>query len=324
MAHFPRFISKQMSRFVTPERLYGLKTPVFLPFYHVVSNEQLPYILNYPYRNEKDFESELEYILKYFSPVSLEELIKNPQPKKQVTHFTFDDGLRQCAEVIAPLLYRRGIPATFFINSGFVDNKDLFHRYKASLILNCLSESPDSQAELFLAGHKLNRANLLRASFNQNDILDEAAEMLEIDFGAFLQEHQPYMSTQQVIDLNKKGFTIGAHGHDHNEFWELKPKKQFQQVEKSMDWVNKHIQPKIRAFSFPFTDDGIKQKLLTKLKTENVCDVTFGTAGLKYDSFETHFQRVPMEKPNKIESFLKEEFMYFKLRKLLNRATVRR
>lgn len=323
MAQFPRFLSKQAARLVPAKKLYSAATPVFLPFYHVVSNIQLPHILNYPYRNEQVFEAELDYLLKYFSPVSLEELVKNPSTNKKVFHLTIDDGLRQCAEVIAPVLHRKGIPATFFLNSGFVDNKDLFHRYKASLILHQLNEFPDSQAELFLAGHGLTRDNLLRASIFQNDILDEAAALLDIDFETFLQKEHPYMSTAQVLDLHKKGFTIGGHSHNHSEFSKLKTKEQLRQVKKSMDWVEKHIHPKIKAFSFPFTDDGVKKKLLKKIMTENICDITFGTAGLKYDTFESHFQRVPMEQVQKINTFLKEEFMYFQVRKLVGKASVK-
>jgi len=323
MAQLPRYVSKQLARMVSAKRLFKSNTPVFLPFYHTVSNQSLPHILNYPYRNEREFEQELDYFLKFFKPISLEELITNSNQSTKVFHLTIDDGLKQCAEVIAPILLRKGIPATFFINSGFVDNKDLFHRYKASLILNHLKEFPDSQTELFLRKNSLDEKKILRASIHQNDVLDEAAEMLEIDFDSFLKNEQPYLTTRQVKDLHKKGFTIGGHSHNHGEFWQMKTKDQLKQVQKSMEWVTKHIDQKIRAFSFPFTDDGIKQKLLNKIKKENICDITFGTAGLKFDSFETHFQRVPVEQSQTIEQFLKEEFMYFHLRNLIGKSRVK-
>ncbi len=323
MAQIPRLVSKQLARLVSANQLYKSATPVFLPFYHAVSNTELPHILNYPYRNEKDFEAELDYILKYFKPVGLDQITKRRPKHEKIVHFSFDDGLRESAEVIAPLLFRKGIPATFFINSGFIDNKNLFHRYKASLILGRLTEFPDAQAELLLEENGLNRKNLLRASYLQNDILDEAATLLELDFTTFLKSVRPYMSTGQVKDLHNKGFTIGGHSHNHIEFWQFKTKEQLNQVEKSMTWVSKHIDQKIKVFSFPFTDDGVKKKLLKKIREENICDLTFGTAGLKYDVFETHFQRVPMEQNRQGKSFLKEEFMYFHLRKLFGEASVK-
>lgn len=323
MADLPRNVSIHLARFFSANRLFAAPAPVFLPFYHVVSDQPLSHIRNYPYRDEKTFEQELDYILKFFTPVSLDQLHSTPNSNKKTFHLSFDDGLGECAEVIAPLLLRKGIPATFFVNSGFVDNKTLFHRYKASLILGRLNDFPDAQAEQLLRKHGLNRHNLLQAPFSKIDILDEAAEMMEIDFADFLGKQHPYLTTPQVKELHKKGFTIGGHSHEHPEFGSLKMKEQFKQVEKSMEWLEKHIPQKTKAFSFPFTDDGVSEKLLKKLKKQQVCDLTFGTAGLKCDTFESHFQRVPMEQKHGIETFLKGEFLYFNLRKIIGKATVK-
>ena len=150
MRNFPRFVSKQIGRVLPEQKLFNTNTPPFLPFYHTVSNKYLPYILNYPFKNSTQFETELDYYLKYFKPVSLDYLVENPKPNKNVFHLSFDDGLRECEELIAPVLLKKGIPATFFVNSGFVDNQALFHRYKASLILSELKLNPNSDVELVL------------------------------------------------------------------------------------------------------------------------------------------------------------------------------
>ena len=47
-----------------------------------------------------------------------------------------DDGLSGCHRYIAPLLRKKGIPASFFLNNRFIDNKSLFYRYKASLLVH--------------------------------------------------------------------------------------------------------------------------------------------------------------------------------------------
>lgn len=323
MADLPRNLSIHLARFFSANQLFASSGPVFLPFYHLVSNKSPEYIRNYPYRNEKTFKQELDYILRYFTPVSLEELYENPNPGKKVFHLSFDDGLRECAEMVAPILLQKGVPATFFVNTGFVDNKALFHRYKASLLLSRLIEFPDAQAEQLLLKNGLTRKNLLQAPISKIDILDEAAEMMEIDFADFLENERPYLTTAEVKDLHKKGFAIGGHSHEHPEFGSLKTREQFKQVKKSMDWLGKHVPQKIKAFSFPFTDDGVSEKLLKKLKTEQVCDITFGTAGLKFDTFKGHLQRVPMEQKHRIERFLKGEFLYYKLRKIIGKATVK-
>lgn len=323
MVNFPRYISKQIGNFFPADKLFQNKTPVFHPFYHVVSNTRLPYILNYPFLNEKQLEQELDYYLKYFEAVSLVDLYKNPKTSEKVFHLSFDDGLRECAEIIAPLLLKKGIPATFFVNSAFVDNKELFHRYKASLILSKIRHSPNLEAETLLHKNGLDRNNILRANFSQNNILDAAAKLLELDFTTFLNQNKPYLTSEQIKKLSKDGFSIGGHSHKHPEFWKISEKQQLKHITKSMDWVNENINTDIKAFSFPFTDVGISAKLIKRLKDENICDITFGTAGLKYDEIDSHFQRYPAEQLGNFRENLKSEFVYFKLRKIIGKETVR-
>jgi len=95
------------------------------------------------------------------------------------------------------------------------------------------------------------------------------------------------------------------------------------EVKKSMHWLVDKINPEIKAFSFPFTDSGVSHHVLNTLKSEKICDVTFGTAGIKYDEFDFHFQRYPVEKEGDFMLNLKEELVYFWLRKLIGKATVK-
>lgn len=323
MNKFPRFICKQIGRLLLEQRLFKTDSPPFLPFYHVVNNQKLSYILNYPYRNTTQFENELDYYLKYFKPVSLEYLVENPAPNKKVFHLSFDDGLRECADVIVPILLKKGIPATFFVNSGFADNQALFHRYKASLILSELNAKPNPKAELFLKENGLNQRNILQISLAKVEILDKTANILEIDFNEFLKTKTPYLTTIQIKKLKEQGFSIGAHSESHPEFWEISEKEQFSEIKKSVDWVIENFNPSIRTFSFPYTDSGVSRNLIQQLKSEKICDLTFGTAGLKYDVCKSHLQRYPAEQAGNFKQNLKSEWVYFKLRDTIGNATVK-
>jgi peptidoglycan/xylan/chitin deacetylase (PgdA/CDA1 family) len=81
------------------------------------------------------------------------------------------------------------------------------------------------------------------------------------------------------LNLQSEGFSIGAHSFNHPEFWKISEEEQMDEVKKSMNWLVEKINPEIKAFSFPFTDSGVSLKVLKTLKTEKICDVTFGTAG---------------------------------------------
>lgn len=323
MRNIPRFISKQISRVIPETLLFKIETPVFLPFYHTVSNKNLPYILNYPYRNSAEFEKELDFFLKYFTPVSLEKLIRHKNSSKKIFHLSFDDGLKECSEIIAPVLLKKGIPATFFINAGFADNVMLFHRYKASLVLAEILKKQNSEAEIFLKNNNLEGPKILQAGISKNEILNETARILGIDFSVFLASNNPYLNTKQIVQLQNLGFTIGAHSYNHPEFWEIGEEEQFEQVKKSMDWVNEKIKPKIKAFAFPFTDDSVSKNVLQKIIKENICDITFGTAGIKYDEIGSHFQRYPVEQHGDFILNLKTELTYLKLRKIVGKASVK-
>ncbi len=323
MNKIPRFVSYQLGKLIPIKSLLKINTPVFQPFYHVVSNDKLPHISNYNYRSTVQFEKELDFYLKYFNPVSLSELKSGKNPGKNIFHLSFDDGLKECSEIIAPILLKKGIPATFFVNPGFVDNQRLFHKYKASLILGQLKTSPDLKAEQILKDQNLQGEQILKANILHEVFLDKVAEILGINFNDFLIKQKPYLTTEQLLKLKEQGFSIGAHSFYHPEFWKISEDEQIDEVKKSMDWLVEKINPEIKAFSFPFTDSGVSQKVMKALKNENICDISFGTAGIKYDEYDSHFQRYPVEIPGDFKQNLKAELVYFVLRKIIGKATVK-
>lgn len=131
------------------------------------------------------------------------------------------------------------------------------------------------------------------------------------------------MSTQQILQLKAQGFSIGAHSFNHPEFWDISKEEQLNEVRKSMNWITEKINPAIKTFAFPFSDSGAAKSVLQTIKKENICPITFGTAGVKYDEMDTHFQRYPVEVSGDFKDNVKAEFVYFKLRKLIGKARVK-
>lgn len=278
--------------------------PVFLPFFHTVSNRYLPHIRPlYAYYSTPDFETALDYFLQNFEPVEMSELPEHARKRnvrQPVFHLSFDDGLRQCADVIAPVLLRKGIPATFFINPAFAGNNDIFFRFKAALLLQSISTSREAEntAPQFLRGYGITKSSeirqfLLSVNYTGRHLLDELAAICGVDFNDFLQKERPYMSEIQIVELQNKGFTIGIHSTDHPQFSEIDLPAQQQQVKQSIDWLDNCCKPVLRAFAFPFTDAGVSPVFFEWLARQ--VDISVGTAGLKDDVYPFHFQRVPME-----------------------------
>src|SRR3982751_1476548 len=138
---------------LVPLHLLTRISPVtsLFPYHHIVSDEYVPHIRNmYPYKNVRQFTNDLEFLLKYFQPITPPDLISfinqhHSLPRKKFL-ITFDDGFKEVYEIVAPILKARSVPAIFFINPAFIDNKEMFYRNKISIILGILKEKQDQRA----------------------------------------------------------------------------------------------------------------------------------------------------------------------------------
>ncbi len=311
---------------------------LWLPFYHSVQGEQaLPHLHHlYPLRSVARFEADLDYCLRHFEPIDLSTLIdlvdRQAQSTKPVFHLTFDDGLREIYTLVAPVLERKGIPATFFVNPPFLDNRGLFFRYQAGLLVEQLEQGTPSLAQMqsIRALLSLNpevglKRAILGISYNQRILLNTIAEILEVDFATFLQEQQPYLSLIQAQDLAQRGFTFGAHSLDHPLYADLSLVEQLRQTRESLDYVKMHFATSPPSFAFPFTDDGVGQSFFQEFHRTIPNIISFGTAGLKLDQAARHLQRFPMEAFDyDASSIIPAEFIVYLAKRLLGRHRVPR
>ena len=108
----------------------------------------------YKHKSFAQFEADIDFLCKHFQPVTLAELA--PQVAKGVPfekpsfHLTFDDGLRSFYDVIAPILLKKGIAATCFVNSQFLDNQDLMYRYKVGIICGLIENEKVKKLKILI------------------------------------------------------------------------------------------------------------------------------------------------------------------------------
>lgn len=312
---------------------------IILPFYHTVSDKQLPHICHlYAYKNSFEFNKDLDFLQKNFQPVSLKEVLEiingNLVPEKHVFHLTFDDGLRDAYETIAPILLKRNIPATFFINSEFCDNKGLFYRYKASLIVEQAMQTGSFESLKPFIGEyaktdHISKAEVIRQilkiRYSNKEILDKIGKSMDLDFSTFLREERPYLTNEQVLWLKSKGFEIGSHSVDHPLFGDLNTEDQISQIVQSAKFVNNTFGSTVRSFAFPFTDNGVSDKVFDEIGKKNILDLTFGSAGIKNEMIEKHLQRIPIEEYNKgVSVIIKTELLLYALKKLFGKHIAKR
>lgn len=320
-------------------RLCGQRFLVVL--YHAVSDQSPAHIRHlYRLKTTSEFEADLDYLLRRMQPIdvfALRDHISGKNPlKKPGFLVTFDDGLREFGEVAAPVLKKKGIPAICFLNSGFVGNRGLFFRYKASLLIEHLHGNEKSEVlKSWMKGGgpdndrmegKTSTEALLSLKYHQAEQLDALARGVGLDFEAYLREKRPYLEGSEIRKLQQEGFHFGAHSIDHPEYQYLDQKEQLRQTRASQAAVREDFGVEEGWFAFPFTDFGVSASFFTQLYADSPPpELTFGCAGLKKDVDPRHVQRIPLEVSGlSAGDILPAELLYYLIKSPLGRNKIHR
>lgn len=315
---------------------------LLMPVYHLCSPRPVPHIRHlYPVHSNAQFRTDMETLLRYYEPIGLETVLALLRGETQLTQpafwLSFDDGLREVKEEALPILRELGIPATLFLNNDFLDNQDLFFRFKASLLIEQLQQKSVSGplksevGQLFQQYGRTYRPAQIRSSFlaveyAQQTLLDEVASLLELDFDAYLREQQPYLRRTEVREVLAEGHSVGGHSLDHPLYHRLPFAEQLRQTRQSVSELVRTFKLPYRTFAFPFTDFGITANWFQELHGTDL-DASFGSAGLKQEHFPLHGQRFPMEgrwgQPlGSTTQRLRAEYVYYLLKQPLGKNVI--
>lgn len=335
-----KFLGRPASVIPLTQLIWITGQKLIIPVYHIISDTDLPHIKHlYACKNTTDFISDLDFLLKYYKPIDVSALLAYISGEKKIDEnafiLTFDDGLREFHDVIAPILQQKGVPAICFCNSDFVDNKNLFYRYKVSLLIEhfiqnaeiLLDQNLKEWFEENLHTDILNyKKALLSIPYANRNLIDGLATCLQFSFDKFLSERQPYITTEQIRNLQSRGFVFGAHSMDHPEYRFLLLAEQISQTEQSLQFIlNNHL-ASCRLFAFPFSDYGVEARFFKAMAVSEVApQITFGCAGLKKDTIRNNLQRIPLEVAGKsAEEIIKTEYVYYVAKSLFGKNTIHR
>ncbi len=319
--------TKAISNALPLEFLQGVtKQRVLLPYYHSITNSPKPHINNLGYyRTKDDFIRDLSFITKHYNSVPISELThKNSKP---VFHLSFDDGLSELYHEAVPFLVEKKIHATFFINSDFLDNKDLFYRHKIGVILEHIKQEADLKvvAQILEISTKYVFGSLQKLTFTDTQTINKIAAELKIDFTEYLNTHQPYLTTKQVKELQQLGFTIGNHGKSHLNFNSISFEEQQKQIKETNIVLKRDFSIDDLYFSFPFGDENIKNEFFNFMYHAESILLSFGTSVLKRDEHQQHLHRIKMEHNGyTAENIIKHEYFYYILKSFINKNIIKR
>lgn len=279
-------------------------------YYHVVRDERLAHISDlYMFRSVSQFKRDMEVLLRHFRVLTLKELLmcrkeRRPPPANSFM-LTFDDGLSECYSTIAPILSQYGVPATFFLCSAFVDNRDMAYDLKKSLLAcvlrtRLMASAEERQVRLILGEAGLGQGSastgVLGVEYSHRHFLDEIAAVLALDFSAYLKSNAPYLTSEQVVGLLNMGHSVGAHSIDHPRYSDIPFAEQVRQTRESIRFVRERFSVDYGVFSFPHSDAGVSKEFFQETFKRGLVDLSFGNQGLLDDSVDGNIQRTSMEK----------------------------
>lgn len=315
---------------LTPLKNLARVNPLIIN-YHVVEDKKLPHIANlYSYKSISRFKDDLDFLVKHFKPIGLAEFLNHIHGKAALPDnsflLTFDDGFREIYDIVAPILVQKNLTATFFLTSNFIDNQNLGYDQKKSLLIDHLINSENRESIQYvnsLFGLDSNNESdlkkaLLAVPYNNRALIDKIGLEIKCDFNKYLTNNKPYLTNDQIKDLLKMGFTIGAHSIDHPRFSELELKAQLHQAISSIQQVADQFSLPYKVFAFPYSDNKISIDFFEALSSHT--EATFGTQGVIQDQVVNNFQRVSVEKfslsANRVIKFhLVRKILYRKLGK---------
>jgi peptidoglycan/xylan/chitin deacetylase (PgdA/CDA1 family) len=295
-----------------PQAILNIISPsrLIMPYYHMISDEKVDHTINlYQHKSTNEFISDLDYLLNHYEPVGLKDLIETinsggvmPKPS---FHLTFDDGFREMSDVVAPILREKGVPATFFINRAFTDNKAMCHEQKRSILLEKTKSglNPYVRKSVVDMFEQINikvdnlESGILALSFSDRHLLDMIADYLDVDFDEYLAVNKPYLEASQVRNLIENGFSIGSHSIDHPVYGEISYDEQVSQTIESTKWVRETYGLDYGAFAFPYTDRYVNEEYFSEIRSSGLVDVSFGTGGMINGNLSFNLKRFSMEKP---------------------------
>jgi peptidoglycan/xylan/chitin deacetylase (PgdA/CDA1 family) len=283
--------------------LYRPPAGILFPYGHIVADVSPPHIKHlFAITSIAKFRSTLDFFCRHWRPLQIAELAKLPllHQKNLPAHsflLSFDDGMREVYDIIAPILREKGIPAIFFLNSGTVDNRQLMWRHKVSLLIERSRQQPGRIPQcISLRPDETLTARLLALGFADMHIIDEVSRFFEVDLDDYLRRTKPYLTTGQVLELSRAGFEFGAHSDTHPYFNKIAVEDQKQQISASVAFV-RGLGLQCRYFAFPFHDHGVPPSVFSHMKDLDLV-LSFGTSEARLDSIAFSFQRFALDAEN--------------------------
>ena len=225
------------------------------------------------------FSRQLDHIATSYRVVSLSEAIAGTEkpfwPKNSLL-ITFDDGYLNNLEVAAPILRQKGLPAVFFITTGFIDQTIppwwyVLRGWIAGVGAKALGLPPLSiHLSSMSDATRLWEWETYLKSLTQQE---RSMKLMEISrsLGLSITSEIKMMNWNQVRELRDNGFDIGPHTVSHINLGAEDSGDIVREISTSMEKLERELGFCPSTYSYPYGRvSDIQPDVLSTLRSRNI------------------------------------------------------
>lgn len=254
-----RLLVRAVSAFAGAVLRGGPRGRLSILLYHRVLAAPDPLLGGDPDTNT--FRAQMALLKNIFNVLPLSEAIERLQssslPARAVC-VSFDDGYRDNAELALPILSELGVPGTFFIATGYLDNGRMFN----DSVIEAVRQAPEGNVDLTalqLGRHTItdleSRKRLIRhviesIKYRRSDERARVAEQIAEHWGVNLPNNL-MMSSQQVRELTAAGMEIGGHTVTHPILAEVPDGEAEREIRQGREELAALTGQPLKVFAYP-------------------------------------------------------------------------
>jgi peptidoglycan/xylan/chitin deacetylase (PgdA/CDA1 family) len=258
-----------------------------------------------PHRVSQDvFAWQLDQISRRNNVLTLEGCVsyfleKRRWPERAVV-LTIDDGYADFYEYAYPELRRRGLGATFFVTTNFIDRKIWLWPDRIEYAVNNTRKDVVTIA-LTSDSIKLPLATAPQRDFATKTLTNHCKALpddsrkafinalkttLEVDLPAVPPPAFQSATWTQLADMQENGIEIGSHTMNHPILSMLEYGNLEEEILKSKDVIKSHLGNEVRSFCYPNSSEpDINKAVLYMVRTAGYSSAVFGTNLKRWDLY---------------------------------------
>ena len=174
---------------------------------------------------------------------------------------TFDDGYADNHDHALPLLQRHGLPATFFIASGFIDGGCMWNDGVIDAVRRCrtpqlevagLADLPDERLAVDSVTAKRAAIARIIGAVKYLPVAQRLEIVATLRRRAGVDDRPGWMmSTEQLRAMRRAGMQIGAHTVTHPILARLDRAAALDEMRRGRDFLESALQERVGLFAYP-------------------------------------------------------------------------